>query len=62
MGRLANNKCAKIRHRAQPVVELAFGYPYDKAEGMVLTDDGRTIAVSNDDDCGVTDDGNQPLI
>ena len=36
---------------------LAFGYPHDKAEGMVLLDDGRTIAVSNDDDFGVTDDG-----
>jgi hypothetical protein len=37
---------------------LAFGRPHDKGEGMVLPDDGRTIAVSNDDDFGVTDDGN----
>jgi hypothetical protein len=41
---------------------LAFGYPHDKAEGLSLSEDGRTIAVSNDDDFGVTDDGNQHLI
>jgi Esterase-like activity of phytase len=41
---------------------LAFGYPHDKAEGIALIDGGRTIAVSNDDDFGVTDDGAQHLI
>jgi hypothetical protein len=41
---------------------LAFGYTHDKAEGMALIDGGRTIAVSNDDDFGVTDDGNGHLL
>jgi hypothetical protein len=41
---------------------LAFGYTHDKAEGVTITDGGRTIAVSNDDDFGVTDDGNGHLI
>lgn len=35
---------------------LAYGYTHDKAEGIALLDHGRTIAVSNDDDFGVTDD------
>lgn len=35
---------------------------HDKAEGMTLIDGGRTIAVSNDDDFGVTDDGNGHLL
>ena len=41
---------------------LAFGYPHDKAEGVALIDEGRTIAVSNDDDFGVSDDGKGHLI
>lgn len=41
---------------------LAFGYTHDKAEGVALIDGGRTIAVSNDDDFGVTDDGKGHLI
>lgn len=41
---------------------LAWGYTHDKAEGMTLTDGGRTIAISNDDDFGVTDDGKGNLI
>ncbi|HEY7237050.1 MAG TPA: esterase-like activity of phytase family protein [Gemmatimonadaceae bacterium] len=41
---------------------LAFGYTHDKAEGLTLTDGGRTVAVSNDDDFGVTDDGAGHLI
>jgi hypothetical protein len=41
---------------------LAFGYTHDKAEGVALLDNGRTIAVSNDDDFGVTDDGNQHML
>ena len=36
---------------------LQWGYPHDKAEGLVLFKDGQTIGVSNDDDFGVTDDG-----
>jgi hypothetical protein len=41
---------------------LAFGYTHDKAEGLTVTDGGRTVAVSNDDDFGVTDDGAGHLI
>jgi hypothetical protein len=41
---------------------LAFGYTHDKAEGITIIDEGRTIAVSNDDDFGVTDDGAGHLI
>jgi len=41
---------------------LQWGYPHDKAEGLVLLDGGRTIGVSNDDDFGVTDDGHAHLI
>jgi hypothetical protein len=41
---------------------LAFGYTHDKAEGIALIDGGRTIAISNDDDFGVTDDGNGHLL
>ena len=41
---------------------LAHGYTHDKAEGVALIDGGRTIAVSNDDDFGVTDDGDQHLL
>jgi len=41
---------------------LAFGYPHDKAEGVTLLDEGRTIAVTNDDDFGVSDDGHAHLI
>jgi hypothetical protein len=41
---------------------LTFGYTHDKAEGLALIDGGRTIAVSNDDDFGVTDDGSGHLI
>jgi hypothetical protein len=35
---------------------LTLGYPHDKAEGLAVIDT-RTIAVSNDDDFGVTDNG-----
>jgi hypothetical protein len=41
---------------------LQWGYPHDKAEGLVLLDGGWTIGVSNDDDFGVTDDGHAHLI
>jgi hypothetical protein len=37
---------------------LTFGYTHDKAEGLALLDKGRTIAVSNDDDFGITDGPN----
>ena len=33
------------------------GFPHDKAEGIAVVD-AHTIAVTNDDDFGVTDDGN----
>ncbi len=33
---------------------LALGYPHDKPEGIAIVDD-HTIAISNDDDFGVTD-------
>lgn len=42
-----------------PVVDLIQtipGYPHDKVEGLAVLDN-FTIAVSNDDDFGVTDDG-----
>lgn len=35
---------------------LPLGYPHDKAEGLAILD-RHTIAVSNDDDFGVTDNG-----
>jgi hypothetical protein len=41
---------------------LQWGYPHDKAEGVVLLDAGMTIGVTNDDDFGVSDDGNGHLI
>ncbi len=47
----------------QLVVDLLqWQYPHDKAEGVVLFKDGQTIGVSNDDDFGVSDDGNGHLI
>ena len=58
---LAANSIVPVK-KTLVVDMLAFGYPHDKAEGMTLSDDGRTIAVSNDDDFGVTDDGNGHFI
>jgi hypothetical protein len=47
----------------QLVVDLLqWGYPHDKAEGVVLFKDGQTIGVTNDDDFGVSDDGAGHLI
>jgi Esterase-like activity of phytase len=47
-----------------PVVDLLQaipGYPHDKVEGLTILDN-RTIAISNDDDFGVTDDGSGHFI
>ncbi len=41
---------------------LQWGYPHDKSEGVTLLDGGQTIGVTNDDDFGVSDDGNGHLI
>jgi hypothetical protein len=55
---LANSVVAGAKSAA-PVVDLIQaipGYPHDKVEGLTVLDN-RTIAISNDDDFGVTDDG-----
>jgi len=53
---LANNHINTVT-KSLVVNLLDWGYPHDKAEGLVLFKDGQTIGVSNDDDFGVTDDG-----
>jgi hypothetical protein len=56
---LATNGIVAGLKSAQPVVDLIqaiSGYPHDKVEGLAVLDN-FTIAVSNDDDFGVTDDG-----
>jgi hypothetical protein len=58
---LAANGIAPVK-KTLIVDMLKWGYTHDKAEGMALIDGGHTIAVSNDDDFGVTDDGHGHLI
>ncbi len=58
---LATNHISTVT-KTMVVDLLQWGYTHDKAEGVVLLDNGRTVGVSNDDDFGVSDDGNGHLI
>jgi hypothetical protein len=58
---LANNHIKTVtKHLVANLLD--WGYPHDKFEGMALLKDGQTIAVTNDDDFGVSDDGAGHLI
>jgi Esterase-like activity of phytase len=56
---LAANGIVAAAKEASPVADVIQAipnYPHDKVEGLAVLDN-RTIAISNDDDFGVTDDG-----
>lgn len=53
---LANGITAATKTLVVDLLQAIPGYPHDKVEGLAVIDN-RTIAISNDDDFGVGDDG-----